>query len=112
MIHPDFVKSIIVLNSGHVITGCRDENIRVWDGAVLIVNKSDKCLAVITAHFGEISALGFSGNNVFSASHDSTFRQWKLSEMLTNVYTPVVEKVATSLLTEEEERELQELMEL
>ena len=35
--HPDFVKSITVLPSGHVVTGCRDENIRVWDSAVISI---------------------------------------------------------------------------
>jgi WD40 repeat protein len=32
--HPDFVKSIGLLPSGHVITGCRDEHIRVYDPSV------------------------------------------------------------------------------
>jgi WD40 repeat protein len=34
--HPDFVRSVTVASSGHVITGCRDESIRVWDDSVII----------------------------------------------------------------------------
>ena len=32
--HPDFVKSVAVLPNGYVATGCRDENIRIWNPAV------------------------------------------------------------------------------
>lgn len=31
--HPDFVKSVAV-SGAYLITGCRDENIRIWDMAV------------------------------------------------------------------------------
>ena len=68
-------------------------------------------MSIISAHFGEVSSLAYEGSRIFSGSHDCTFRQWNLPELLNNFQiTEVPEKVQGSILTEEEERELEDLM--
>ncbi|KAI8613083.1 WD40-repeat-containing domain protein [Chytriomyces sp. MP71] len=70
--HPDFVKCICVHGS-YVITGCRDENIRVFDLT------SEKCINVIEGHFGEVSCLEVAGGRLWSGSLDATIRSWDLA---------------------------------
>ena len=70
-------------------------------------------MSIVSAHFGEVSSLAFEGSRIFSGSHDCTFRQWNLPELLNNFYiTETLEKVPVSILTEEEERELEDLMDM
>jgi hypothetical protein len=69
-------------------------------------------LAKVNAHFGEISFVHTSGGTVWSASLDGTLRTWKLSDILAqhqNVEDQV-DAVNEFNITEEEERELAELM--
>ncbi|KAJ3276122.1 Chitin synthase, class 1 [Terramyces sp. JEL0728] len=104
--HPDYVKSIVVLPNGLVATGCRDENIRIWDPA------TEKVLYVLSAHFDEVSCLKVHKGYLISSSLDGTLRFWNLKSVLNG--TPEEEKnvdpVQESLLTAEEEAELAELM--
>jgi WD40 repeat protein len=110
--HPDFVKSITVLNSGFVITGCRDEKIRVWDPSVILnLNQTDRCVAEINAHFGEVSSLQSCGVTFWSGSLDCTIRSWNILSVLNDFkIEKKEEQQIESLMTEEEEKELAELM--
>lgn len=72
--HPDFVKSLTVAGP-YLVTGCRDENIRVWDLA------TEKCLNVIEAHLGEVSFIGIHAGLLWTASLDQSIRGWKVSDL-------------------------------
>ncbi|ORX84792.1 WD40 repeat-like protein [Basidiobolus meristosporus CBS 931.73] len=107
--HPDFVKCVTVAGS-YVITGCRDENVRVFDIG------SGKCLKTLEGHFDEVTGLAVIGTDVYSGSLDGTIRSWSitaksLSEPAekVNVAPPKLNNNSIGL-TEEEERELAELM--
>ncbi|KAJ3283547.1 hypothetical protein HDU79_008976 [Rhizoclosmatium sp. JEL0117] len=124
--HPDFVKCVAVVHGNYVVTGGRDENIRVFDLT------SEKCINIIEGHFGEISCLFVSGGRLWSGSLDATIRSWSLEDILkpnTAAVQSHTESMAAeangsaasaaeslipgkgaSLMTEEEERELAELM--
>ncbi|KAJ3415211.1 cop9 signalosome complex subunit [Chytridiales sp. JEL 0842] len=118
--HPDFVKSIAVMGQ-FVATGSRDECIRIWNTA------TEKCVHVIEAHFGEVSSMSVSAGKLWTASHDNTLRSWSISELEAKLSSrdpdvdrsaaaaaekdaAVEEKPKVNLMTEEEERELAELM--
>ncbi|KAJ3207877.1 hypothetical protein HDU67_007179 [Dinochytrium kinnereticum] len=126
--HPDFVKCVTVIGP-YVVTGGRDENIRVWDIA------SGKCLNTIEAHFGEVSTMAVANLKLWTGSLDGTIRRWDFKDLATYRYVPpetdtdvpdptavglaeatsklVVGTAApakVSVMTEDEERELAELM--
>ncbi|KAI9347040.1 quinon protein alcohol dehydrogenase-like superfamily [Obelidium mucronatum] len=122
--HPDFVKCVCVHGS-YVITGCRDENIRVFDLT------SEKCINIVEGHFGEVSCLVVAGGRLWSGSLDATIRSWNLEDILRPNLTAVeaaakleiqrANEIAASaaeafptgsgsMLTEDEERELADLM--
>lgn len=133
--HPSYVKSILPNPSGlpYIITGSDDEDIRVWDSTTLEESNSTP-LSLVPGHCGEVSSLatwikedgGKKEVIVVSAGLDATLRRWSLDGecpfylprlMLTIVdllkpvqlsYKPA--KPADSMMTEEEERELAELM--
>ncbi|KAI9101092.1 WD40-repeat-containing domain protein [Phlyctochytrium arcticum] len=72
--HPDFVRSIEVLNGGaHIATGSRDENIRLWDVA------TEKCVKILVGHFGEVSDIRLHGNTLWTSSLDGTIRRWRIT---------------------------------
>ncbi|KAJ3129118.1 hypothetical protein HK098_002359 [Nowakowskiella sp. JEL0407] len=120
--HPDFAKCLAVVMGTYLITGSRDENIRIWHIS------TEKCVGILEGHFGEISALHVVGDTLYSGSLDTTIRTWKIDETTIKelktpeVLIPEVEvqvadsKVANaagpseSLMTAEEEQELAELM--
>jgi WD40 repeat protein len=101
--HPDFVKSIAVLPSGHIVTGCRDEIVRIFDPA------NEKCIAQINAHFDEVSCIQYKNGHFYTSSLDCTVRKWQLSNVL-ETFVQVKEEVVENLMTIEEEQELAELM--
>ncbi|KAF9360765.1 hypothetical protein BGX26_007891 [Mortierella sp. AD094] len=131
--HPDFVKSI-ALAGPYVITGGRQETVRVWSVA------TGKLIKEIKGHFDEVSSIKAIGTTLFTASLDATIRRWSLKEQdliapapkdiaesLSNdlahtsvtrestsnsstTQTPSKEDSKPNMMTEEEERELAELM--
>lgn len=118
--HPDFVNDVLVDHSGRfVITACRDDQIRVWDAA------SGKLVHTFEGHFNEVTKLALAGMSVLvSASIDGTIRRWSLKPQdlekhigqpkppLKKATTEEIDKKDQPIeLTEEEERELLELME-
>ncbi|KKZ61972.1 hypothetical protein EMCG_03529 [[Emmonsia] crescens] len=114
--HPDFVRDVVVHErGGWVVTGCRDEEVRVWNRA------TGKLHHTYSGHFEEVSGLLLLGSTVVSISIDATIRQWSLDPAQLEVAKAKAESTAEedeeinhnpkeSLLTEEEERELAELM--
>jgi WD40 repeat protein len=112
-LHADFVGSAASAEVlGLVVTGCRDEDVRVWDVS------SGKCVAVLRGHWEDVTGLALlrDGKTVVSVSIDGTVRTWGLGkgdlEKAVAEYTEDVpeEKTKGVELTEDEERELAELM--
>ncbi|KAL4809396.1 WD40-repeat-containing domain protein [Aspergillus unguis] len=112
--HPDYVRDIVVEErGGWVITACRDEEIRVWN------RSTGKLYHTFSGHFEEVTGLALLGTTLVSVSIDATVRQWSLKpDDLRNAVAqaskpPLDEEPLSSepKLTEEEERELAELLE-
>ncbi|CAB4442050.1 unnamed protein product [Rhizophagus irregularis] len=112
--HPDFVKCLVVIGP-YVITGSRDENIRIFEiGNGDMINKFE-------GHFDEVACMAVRGITLYTGSLDCTIRKWSIAEEDIRTKTenkkslqksiPIKKEVNSSLLTEEEERELAELME-
>ncbi|KAF9154090.1 hypothetical protein BG015_001850 [Linnemannia schmuckeri] len=129
--HPDFVKSI-VLAGPYVVTGGRQESVRVWSVA------TGKQVTEIKGHFDEVSSMVAVGTTLITGSLDNTVRRWSLKEQDLVPPTPKEEDPSVAalslggsasesaavargeekaeegrkpgMMTEEEERELAELM--
>jgi len=112
--HPDFVKDVVVHEQGGwVITACRDEEIRVWNKA------TGELYHTFSGHYEEVTGLLLVGSAVISVSIDATIRRWSLKPTDLRSAKEAFENKGESheqqpkkesLLTEEEERELAELM--
>ncbi|KAJ5975934.1 hypothetical protein N7481_009641 [Penicillium waksmanii] len=111
--HPDFVRDVVVYEAGGwVVTACRDEEVRVWN------RSTGELHHIFSGHFEEVTGLALVGSTVVSVAIDGTVRQWSLRpddlqlaiDTAKNGPTKVEEPKAESMLTEEEERELAELM--
>ncbi|PKX94131.1 WD40 repeat domain-containing protein [Aspergillus novofumigatus IBT 16806] len=113
--HPDFVRDVVVYEQGGwVITACRDEEVRVWN------RSTGQLYHTFSGHFEEVTGLVLIGSTVVSVSIDATIRQWSLSPddlrtavekaKRTKAEEEESEQNPESMLTEEEERELAELM--
>ncbi|SLM34343.1 WD40/YVTN repeat-like-containing domain [Lasallia pustulata] len=115
--HPDFARDVVVdERGGWVVTVCRDEEVRVWNRAAGELHHT------FSGHYEEVTGLVLVGQMVVSVSIDATLRQWSLKpEDLQKAKVAqeeaeegvVKEKQApgkTPLVTEDEERELAELM--
>ncbi|KAL3467642.1 WD40-repeat-containing domain protein [Aspergillus heterothallicus] len=112
--HPDYVRDVVVdERGGWVVTACRDEEIRVWNRSTGQLNHT------FSGHYEEVTGLALLDSKLVSVSIDATIRQWSLKpEDLANAVEqatkpPPEEQMANagSMLTEEEERELAELLE-
>ncbi|KAI8142240.1 WD40-repeat-containing domain protein, partial [Fennellomyces sp. T-0311] len=103
--HPDRVKSVAIVGP-YVVTGASDDAIRVWDIA------SGKLVSTIDGHFDEVGCLDVDGTTLYSASLDCSLRRWTITASALKEYNDKPKKTAVveSGLTEEEERELAELM--
>ena len=127
--HPDFVNDVIVaggVGEGDgegmwVVTACRDENVRLWNRA------TGKLVHIFDGHFDEVTSLttvGPGGWVVVSVSIDGTVRRWGVRPDEVQIAIEEAKKRGDrweeqedeelrkeSALTEEEERELADLME-
>jgi WD40 repeat protein len=116
--HPDFVRDIVVHErGGWVVTACRDEEVRVWNSSTGDLHHN------FSGHFEEVTGLCLIGDLVVSVSIDATVRQWSLkpADLATareEAANPkaveeaeMVKANPEASLTEDEERELRELME-
>lgn len=116
LLHPDYVRAVALDEErGWAVTGCRDEGVRVWDAA------SGELACVYDGHFEDVTGLVVVGSYVVSVSIDGTVRRWSLKREDVKKAREESEKDGqaeeeeepapkTSMLTEEEERELAELM--
>ncbi|KAF2840390.1 WD domain-containing protein [Patellaria atrata CBS 101060] len=114
--HPDFVRDVVVdERGGFVVTACRDEEVRVWERG------SGELRHTFSGHFEEVTGLLLLGQLVVSISIDATVRRWSLApedlrqarldaERAAKGEVKEEDKPKESLMTEEEERELAELM--
>lgn len=117
--HPDFVRDVVVDDAGGwVATACRDEGVRLWDKG------SGKLVHTFEGHFEEVTGLALlGGQRLVSVSIDATVRRWSLKGADVKKAREEAEKAREGegaeaeaegkkegLLTEEEERELAELM--
>lgn len=129
--HPKFVKSVLPNPHSlpYILTGSDDEHIRVWDGNAGEETLSTP-LSVVMGHCGEVTAMapwiwerdGTKERAVVTASLDGTLRRWTITGehdqvTLANaaelLHPPKLDydvKPTESMMTEEEERELAELM--
>ncbi|KAI9785508.1 MAG: hypothetical protein M1839_009249 [Geoglossum umbratile] len=119
LVHPDFVRDVVLDDSGRwAITACRDEEVRVWDIA------TSKLHHTFSGHFEEVTGLALLGHVLVSVSIDCTIRQWSLKPNDLQAAIVAAEEAkgggakeeppkpkSTALITEDEERELAELME-
>lgn len=115
--HGDYVRAVVVTDD-LVITGGRDEDVKIWDRA------TGKLSHVYEGHYEEITGLVLlkGQEKVVSVSIDGTIRSWGLSKAdlekarkereEASAGVPKEEKlpVKRSLLTAEEEAELADLM--
>ncbi|KAL7269166.1 hypothetical protein RUND412_008187 [Rhizina undulata] len=121
--HSDFVNDVILEPRGRwVITACRDEGIRVWDVGTGELHHT------FDGHIDEVTGLAVVGRNydtLVSISIDNTLRKWSLKPQDLKAAIELaakeqeggkqeevkeMKKDKKSLMTEEEERELAELM--
>ncbi|KAF1990561.1 WD40 repeat-like protein [Aulographum hederae CBS 113979] len=128
--HPDFVRDVVVDEAGGwVVTVCRDEEVRVWERG------EGRLRCVYSGHWEEVTSVAIVGTGgrrrVVSGSIDGTVRSWSLApdemgkvmeerervergelkeEEETETETALPGKAGERLMTEEEERELAELM--
>ena len=119
--HGDYVRAVAIdEQGGWVVTAGRDEHVKVWDRA------SGKLYHTYEGHFEEVTGLlMLAGQEVASVSIDMTVRVWSLrGEDLGKAMEKAekergggpeegegdVKKTKVGGLTEEEERELEDLM--
>ncbi|RKP12718.1 WD40-repeat-containing domain protein, partial [Piptocephalis cylindrospora] len=120
--HPDVIKTLLVTGAGrYLVTGGRDECVRVWEVS------TGKCVGLFEGHYDEVVALASStlrASLIYSASLDGTIRQWELTDaglssssrargdaLKKTLKAPKTSDTGSGgLMTEEEERELAELM--
>jgi len=117
--HPDFVRDVVVHErGGWVVTACRDEEVRVWNRSTGVLHHT------FSGHFEEVTGLCLIGDVVVTVSIDATVRQWSLApgelkKAREEVANPnvmedeeeVAKKDSGPVLTAEEEKMLQEMME-
>ncbi|KAJ5180667.1 hypothetical protein N7492_003877 [Penicillium capsulatum] len=112
--HPDFVRDIVVYETGGwVVTACRDEEVRVWN------RSTGELYHTFSGHYEEVTGLLLAESVVVSVGIDGTIRQWslrpdELQQAVELAKTGPVEEEqpkGETMLTEEEERELAELLE-
>lgn len=118
--HGDYVRAVAIdERGGWVVTAGRDEDVKVWDRA------TGELYHVYSGHFDEITGLVIVGQMVVSVSIDATVRQWSLKAEdlgkarqevgdskngVENEKEEEVQKPKPGKMTEEEERELDDLM--
>ena len=114
--HGDYVRSVAVDETGGwIATAGRDENVKIWDKA------TGKLHHTYEGHFDEVTGLVVVGRTVVSVSIDATVRKWSLQaedlstakkakEAQPGMTEAKVTQKKVGGMTEEEERELDELM--
>ncbi|KAF6219885.1 hypothetical protein HO133_003710 [Letharia lupina] len=117
LVHGDYVRAVAVdERGGWVVSAGRDEDVKIWDRA------SGKLHHTFSGHFEEITGMLLTGQTVVTVSIDATIRRWSLkAEDLGKAVREAEEakngvekeeKVVQKkgIITDDEERELAELM--
>ncbi len=117
LVHGDYVRAVAVdERGGWVVSAGRDEDLKVWD------RSSGKLHHVFSGHFEEITGLVMIGQTVVTVSIDATIRRWSLKaedlgkavreaeEAKIGVEKEEKEVQQRGTITDDEERELAELM--
>ena len=117
LVHGDYVRAVCVdERGGWAVSAGRDEDVKIWDRA------SGKLHHTFSGHFEEVTGMVLVGQAVVTVSIDATIRRWSLeSDDLANAVREVEEvKIGVSqgdkqvpmkaMITEDEEKELAELM--
>lgn len=125
--HPDWVRSLVHdPETRLLITGCRDEEVRIWD------ESTGECVKTLTGHFESVEGVCLvtlakegdkkQGSNkwIISVSLDGTLRRWRLhgeedAQKLDGDEDDVEDNSGKAgkgqvLATEEEDQELADLM--
>ena len=116
--HGDYVRAVAVDERGcWVVSAGRDEDVKIWDRA------SGKLHHTFKGHFEEVTGMLLTGQTVVTVSIDATIRQWSLrvedlgkavrgakEEAMNGVEKEVKAVQKRAVMTDDEERELAELM--
>lgn len=115
--HGDYVRSVAIgERGGWIVTAGRDEHVKVWD------KSTGKLYHTYGGHFEEVTGLLVLNGMVISVSIDATVRQWSLKHEDLGKAKKEAEDASNGLekdsmskprpdgMTEEEERELEDLM--
>lgn len=118
LVHGDYVRAVTVdERGGWVVSAGRDEDVKIWDRA------SGKLHHTFSGHFEEITGMLLTDQTVVTVSIDATIRRWSLkAEDLGKAVTETEEAKngvereeklvqKKGIITDDEERELAELME-
>ena len=118
LVHGDYIRAVVVdERGGWVVSAGRDEDVKIWDRA------SGELHHTFSGHFDEITGMLLTGQTVVTVSIDATIRRWSLkAEDLGKAVSEaegakngvemeeqVVQK--NGITTDDEDRELAELME-
>lgn len=94
--HDDYVKSCVKVGEW-LVTGGRDEHVRIWNIGVksmsngLILRQANYCILfegmnkivfLTLRHYGEVNSLRVRGNTLYSGGLDGTIRQWSLLSIM------------------------------
>ncbi|WWC66639.1 uncharacterized protein I206_100542 [Kwoniella pini CBS 10737] len=127
IVHPSYIRSILPipeefpLSQSLLLTGSEDEDIRIYDiDSLAEVGGNPKLKGIIQGHCGDVSVIRAWYRNedekkgwyIVSGGLDCTLRRWSIQDLLNPPvldFEPEEEKEEIGL-TEEEERELAELM--
>jgi WD40 repeat protein/tRNA A-37 threonylcarbamoyl transferase component Bud32 len=72
--HEDYVTALVVLSDGRVVSGSRDNTLKLWD------MKQSQCLATLQGHTNTVSALAvLPDGRVVSGSGDTTLKLWDMN---------------------------------
>ena len=117
LLHGDYVRAVAVdERGGWVVSTGRDEDVKIWD------RTSGKLHHTFSGHFDEITGMVLIGQIVVTVSIDATIRRWSLEaenlgkamreveEAKTEVSTEDKQVQIKGMVTDDEERELAELM--
>lgn len=115
-VHGDYVRAVVVdERGGWVVSAGRDEDVKVWDRA------RGKLHHTFSGHFEEVTGIALTGQNVVTVSIDATIRRWSLKAEDLGKAISEAEKakdgleeeetvVPKEVITDDEEKELAELM--
>jgi F-box and WD-40 domain protein CDC4 len=88
--HASTIRCLKIINENLVVTGSRDNTLRVWDiSSIHTAPKNKKmngsCMATLLGHTGSIRCMAFYGGKLVSGSYDSTVRIWDIQKFIDQI---------------------------